>query len=287
MTEKVEALLHENQDLNRLVLRSDRLVTPRASLDTGLMPPRTLHVDGSSGPGPRPSPQLPGSPFEQDLETSRVYRRATRMSLDLSVRSSVAQTHAWSMFSGLSLGQISNLSVLALPLYADDITNAQHYAFHHTLHATGGSGVTPSSSGAFLRSLTPTIKPAIPATSLPTESFSRSTEPDAGLHVMYVGRDPIVEYVVSSPYLWCMPNVELDTNGLWYKSIIAVHGLNGHWEKTWWLRNERLAWPKPEVIKPVLDLKYDAGSEWCREPVWHLEPPTLPERLLARKFTCS
>ncbi|KAM7184409.1 Clavaminate synthase-like protein [Naviculisporaceae sp. PSN 640] len=54
-----------------------------------------------------------------------------------------------------------------------------------------------------------------------------------------------------------------------------------------WLRNNRLEWPKPEIIRPVLDLKYDPRSEWCKNPVWHLEPPTLPERLLARRFTCS
>lgn len=54
-----------------------------------------------------------------------------------------------------------------------------------------------------------------------------------------------------------------------------------------WLRNGRLEWPKPEIIRPVLDLKYDPRSEWCKNPVWHLEPPTLPERLLARRFTCS
>ncbi|KAM7187469.1 hypothetical protein V8F33_011209 [Rhypophila sp. PSN 637] len=54
-----------------------------------------------------------------------------------------------------------------------------------------------------------------------------------------------------------------------------------------WLRNKRLEWPKPEIIRPVLDLKYDPRSEWCKRPVWHLDPPTVPERLLARRFTCS
>ncbi|KAK4215437.1 Clavaminate synthase-like protein [Rhypophila decipiens] len=54
-----------------------------------------------------------------------------------------------------------------------------------------------------------------------------------------------------------------------------------------WLRNKRLEWPKPEIIRPVLDLKYDTRSEWCKRPVWHLDPPTVPERLLARRFTCS
>ncbi|KAK3367664.1 hypothetical protein B0H63DRAFT_442306 [Podospora didyma] len=54
-----------------------------------------------------------------------------------------------------------------------------------------------------------------------------------------------------------------------------------------WLRNEELAWPKPDIVKPIFDLKYSPDSPWCEKPVWHLEPPTVPERLLARKFSCS
>ncbi|KAK4160643.1 hypothetical protein QBC43DRAFT_303568 [Cladorrhinum sp. PSN259] len=70
-------------------------------------------------------------PFEWDLELSRVYRRAqnTRNSMDFSFRSSIARTNAWSIFSGLSLGDISVLSVIALPIYADDLQNPHHYDF--------------------------------------------------------------------------------------------------------------------------------------------------------------
>ncbi|KAK2669873.1 hypothetical protein RAB80_014010 [Fusarium oxysporum f. sp. vasinfectum] len=69
--------------------------------------------------------------FERDLTASRVYRRAKRDTMDFSVRSSVARTHAWSIFSGISLSKISEMSVLALPLYAEDIANPQHYHFGH------------------------------------------------------------------------------------------------------------------------------------------------------------
>ncbi|KAF5639330.1 Rho guanine nucleotide exchange factor scd1 [Fusarium sp. NRRL 52700] len=67
--------------------------------------------------------------FEDDLESSRVYRRAVRESMDYSFRSSIARSHNWSVFSGLSLGDISIMSVIALPVYQDDITNAEHYDF--------------------------------------------------------------------------------------------------------------------------------------------------------------
>ncbi|KAH7254364.1 Pleckstrin homology domain-containing protein [Fusarium redolens] len=67
--------------------------------------------------------------FEDDLESSRVYRRALRETMDFSFRSSVARSHNWSVFSGLSLGDISIMSFIALPVYQDDITNAEHYDF--------------------------------------------------------------------------------------------------------------------------------------------------------------
>jgi len=54
-----------------------------------------------------------------------------------------------------------------------------------------------------------------------------------------------------------------------------------------WLRNEELAWSKPEFVKGLFDLKYSKDSPWCEKPVWHLEVPTVPERMLARRFECS
>lgn len=79
--------------------------------------------------GPSPMQLASGFDFQSDLEASRPYRRANRDSMDFSFRSSIARSHMWSIFSDLSLGDISNLSFIALPLYADEITNSCHYAF--------------------------------------------------------------------------------------------------------------------------------------------------------------
>ncbi|KAF4434117.1 hypothetical protein FACUT_7969 [Fusarium acutatum] len=67
--------------------------------------------------------------FEDDLESSHVYRRALRETMDYSIRSSVARSYNWSVFSDLSLEDISIMSFIALPVYQDDITNAEHYDF--------------------------------------------------------------------------------------------------------------------------------------------------------------
>jgi hypothetical protein len=75
------------------------------------------------------APTFVYSEFETDLESSKVYRRAKRKSMDFSFHSSIAPSNAWSMFSGLSLDDVSIIAVIALPIYPDDITNAQHYSF--------------------------------------------------------------------------------------------------------------------------------------------------------------
>lgn len=67
--------------------------------------------------------------FEEDLESSRAYRRAQRDTMDFSFRSSIAPSNIWSIYSGLSLGDISIMSVIALPVYQEDITNSENYDF--------------------------------------------------------------------------------------------------------------------------------------------------------------
>ena len=77
--------------------------------------------------------------FESTLDASRVYRRAQRGDkCDVSFTTSLARTHAWSVFSGLSIADISVLSVIALPLYLEDVGHCQHYTFGE-LRSTGGA----------------------------------------------------------------------------------------------------------------------------------------------------
>ena len=89
-------------------------------------------------------------PFEKDLKTSRVYRRIKRDTMDFSMRSSVARSHGWSIFSGMSLSNISDISVLALPIYPADITNPQCYRSGSDFHEFDR---LPISDRAFSRSI--------------------------------------------------------------------------------------------------------------------------------------
>lgn len=76
-----------------------------------------------------PETAIPIFNYEEDLEASHVYRRAQRDTMDFSFRSSIARTNAWSTFSGLSLADVSVMAVIALPVYQEDLKNANHYDF--------------------------------------------------------------------------------------------------------------------------------------------------------------
>lgn len=67
------------------------------------------------------------SAFEVDLSHSRVYKRTQPYECDVSFTSSVVRTHCWSILSGLSLSQISSISVIALPVYMYEPSNEQRY----------------------------------------------------------------------------------------------------------------------------------------------------------------
>jgi hypothetical protein len=67
------------------------------------------------------------SGFEDDLGKSRVYKRTERYESDVSFTTSVVRDHAWSVFSGMSLSEISLISAIALPLHLDEVSNQEWY----------------------------------------------------------------------------------------------------------------------------------------------------------------
>ncbi|KAG4436220.1 hypothetical protein IFR05_008316 [Cadophora sp. M221] len=65
--------------------------------------------------------------FEADLNTTRVYARTRLYGSDQSFTTSDVRTHVWSVFSGLSLSEISNIAVIALPLYLYELRHSHWY----------------------------------------------------------------------------------------------------------------------------------------------------------------
>ena len=68
--------------------------------------------------------------FEEQLMKFRPYKPARGEEIDaFSILSSAGRTASWSMVSGLSLSEVSQVAVLAIPIYATDISNKDAYDF--------------------------------------------------------------------------------------------------------------------------------------------------------------
>ncbi|KAK3381861.1 hypothetical protein B0H63DRAFT_476747 [Podospora didyma] len=138
----VDELFRNNQALTRLILGADAADAASIAWSQRRASVQTVRLQQEDGTTDTPEDQTSGSssksqnrysrfslPFETHLNDSRVYRRAVRNTMDYSMRSSVLNPYAWSVFTGLSLSNISDISVLCLPIYPEDITNPQHYSF--------------------------------------------------------------------------------------------------------------------------------------------------------------
>jgi len=71
----------------------------------------------------------PNNTYEADLHVSRPYRKLRPRSSIWSIRTSQQGSMALSAFSDLTLGNISHISVLNLPVWCTDLSNAEHYHF--------------------------------------------------------------------------------------------------------------------------------------------------------------
>lgn len=116
----VEVLLERDPDLRT---RMDIL---SADHDSSLgATSRGLRLEGRAD-----SVIAPSRPFEEDLNSSKVYKRANERPGSLySLNSTQRESLAMSAFSDLSLGNVSMISVLCLPVWSADISNAQYFRF--------------------------------------------------------------------------------------------------------------------------------------------------------------
>ena len=135
----VEQVLAKNQDMSRRLRNMDDKSTHQATSTTSNV------KDGASATSSRtvtPSPDAPedtridfvqrnqfGFAFEEDLMASRVYRKPHFSDSGESLVTSAARTTASSILSALSLTDVSNISILAVPIYAHEITNSGRYVF--------------------------------------------------------------------------------------------------------------------------------------------------------------
>ncbi|KAF6217703.1 hypothetical protein HO133_006530 [Letharia lupina] len=65
--------------------------------------------------------------FDQDLNSSRPYTRAMKRNSVWSTAPSTVHTMSWSCLSGLSLADVSEISVIGLPISPQELWNGHHY----------------------------------------------------------------------------------------------------------------------------------------------------------------
>jgi hypothetical protein len=136
------ALLASNHDLSRRMARLEDCFDTASTIRPYRPPSSVITAIPANNPV---DTQLDGSTrrfsiesfnpiqeyhFDFELKASRVYRKVKRETADYSFRSSAMLSHAWSALSDNTLSNISIISVIALPIDPEDITNGQHYTFY-------------------------------------------------------------------------------------------------------------------------------------------------------------
>ena len=134
----MEQVLVENRNISKRLGDMTGEVIGRGSLarmmdtdsdeDDSLISGKTPTIrQGSRGQGLRMHPR--GLAFEEDLLASRVYRRPLSNESGETLTTFAKRTAASSILSALSLTDVSNISIVAIPIYITDITNSQRYTF--------------------------------------------------------------------------------------------------------------------------------------------------------------
>lgn len=91
---------------------------------------RANTVDSTGGEPDTVRRGVKGFAFEELLMNSRAYRTAARHNTDaFSISSAAGRTGTWSMLSGISLSEMSNIAILAIPIYEADLHDKAIYSF--------------------------------------------------------------------------------------------------------------------------------------------------------------
>ena len=85
--------------------------------------------------------------FEGILEATRVYKRSQAKDCDVSFRSSLARSRAVSQLSGLSLADVSIISVFALPVYAKELSGDYWHTESSSQEARTNAGLLSQPDG--------------------------------------------------------------------------------------------------------------------------------------------
>ena len=140
LTALVQEVLNTNQEIARrlamLETRSLPCSAPKLEEDSFVAVGDTesstcthsVHHEASSIRGRTGKESYGAFAFDGELKTTRVYTRAIRRMASRSLSRSARHSFGWSMLSGATLAEISNISVMSLPIAPRDLWNSHHYS---------------------------------------------------------------------------------------------------------------------------------------------------------------
>ena len=171
LTERMRALEHEGSIISKS--RSD--ITPRD--DASAIRRASDMVESIFQPGDTSTNRLT---FEDTLESSAVYKRATYRFSQLSLTSTALYSTAISVFSKISLAQVSRVSFYALPVCAIDLNNSDFYVFGEegaVLLDSPATLMAPCKDQASQSPVNnkPVLKPVFPGVAPPLVRMKRSS----------------------------------------------------------------------------------------------------------------
>lgn len=129
ISERLSRMESKNSDaLSAIAPTACELVGSDIEDDESIITVRPVKAGSSAGKAFEMQIMSLPSEFESLLESSRPYRRASkRPDQSLSATSSVIHTLGWSFLSGISLAEVSNISIIELALDKNNIWNSIVY----------------------------------------------------------------------------------------------------------------------------------------------------------------
>jgi hypothetical protein len=158
LSELVRQMLANNQELSARIEQLESAAARRDSLfihpeddASTIIPKRRREVedDGTASTATKDGSTLQnptiGFAFENFLQATRVYKRALKNDEEL-LSAPEDMTVGFSMLSGLSVSEISNISIFALPVTIFEIANADHYTANLPLEAGLSISIRPDTT---------------------------------------------------------------------------------------------------------------------------------------------
>lgn len=138
LCDRVDQVLASNQDMGRRLRDMDHdTIHEAASTVMNSRDDASTNSSGTVTAPTHPPGDVPeviqrnrfGFAFEEDLFASCVYRRPLFSNSGESLMTSAVRTTSSSILSALSLTDVSNITILAIPIYSHEISNSNRYSF--------------------------------------------------------------------------------------------------------------------------------------------------------------